>query len=171
MIDDFNLSIKDYVAKWQDFISQRSNKPFFEDLKITAACWKADDLADHDRRVNELRDLAEHIHSAWLNGRWLTTIYLREPLEQGIKIAKIYQKRPNSSDPSGLDHLDFYAPQIDETVLSAEPNLKWSHESNNEFCNWISIWFNDTEAKLRTNTTLDTCAAELTHASKEVKND
>lgn len=171
MIDDFNQSIKEYWAKWQELVAQRNNKNFFEDLKPTAACWKVDNLADHDRRINELRDHADHIHSAWLNGRWLTTVYLREPLEQEIKIAKVYQKRPNSSDPSGLDHLDFYAQQIDEAILSTEPDLKWSHESNNEFCKWISIWFNKTEAKLRTGTTLDVCAAELTHASKEIKND
>lgn len=171
MIDDFNKGILDYQQKWQKMVAARQNKQFFEDLKITAVCWKADDLADHDRRVQELRDNAEHIHSAWLNDRWLTTIFLRDPLELGIKIAKVYQKRPGSTDASGIDHLDFYAPQIDEKILQAEPNLKWSHESNNEHCKWISIWFDNTEAKLRTDTTLDVCAKELAEAAKEVKSD
>lgn len=168
MIDDFNQGIAAYMQKWQVLVAARKDKEFFEAFKPTAVCWKVGDETDLDRRVSELRGQAEHIHWARLNDRWVVTAYLREPLALGIRIAKVYQRRPASSDALGLDHVDFYAPEVKEDVLAAEPDLTWTHESNGELCKWISLWFAETEAKLRDNTTLDIEAAELTQASKKV---
>lgn len=168
MIDDFNLAIKNYQKKWQFLTAGRKNQAFFEALKPTAVCWKTDDLADLDRRVMGLRTHADIVNYAWINGRWVVVAVLREPLEWGIRIAKIYQRRPDSTDALGLDHVDFYASSIDEDLLAGEPNLKWSHESNSELSQWISLWFDDTEAKLRDNTTLDVIIAEFKQANEQI---
>lgn len=158
-----NDDLQVYRAKWRKFISERSvaSKPFYESLMPTAACWKVEDMDELDRRIAALRDMADHIHWAWVNERWLVTLHLRDSaLEWGIKIVKLYLRRPGSSDALGLDHVDFYAPQIDENVLTAD-SIDWTHEENGEYCKWISIWFSGTEAKLRTDTTFAASISEL----------
>jgi hypothetical protein len=162
MTDELNAVIAGYWSKWQQLVAGRKDKAFFEKLRPTAVCLKVEDLTELDRRVLELRDIAEHIHWGWINERWLVTLHLRDQqLTEGIEIVKLYQRRPGSSDPAGLDHLDFYASDVDEDILADEPGLKWTHETNGEHCSWISLWFAETEAKLRTETTMEVCAKEL----------
>ena len=169
MIDEINQSLKAYQAKWQELVSNRKNKAFFKDLLPTAIAWKTVDLADFDTRFKELRDLCDKVHLGWVNDRWLATLNLKNTnLEWDIQVIKLMQRRPGSDDPIGLDHVDFYAKTIDETVLKQEPDLKWTTESNNPHCSWLSIWFTGTEAKIRTDTVLDVCIAELQDASKAI---
>jgi hypothetical protein len=169
MIDELNTAISEYQDKWRQLIAGRKNKAFFETLKPTSVCFKVEDLAELDTRIAALRDQADHLHMGWINERWLVTIHLRDrQLEQGIGIVKLYQRRSGSSDATGLDHLDFYAPDIDEDMLADEPGLKWTHETNGEHCSWISLWFAETEAKLRADTTLEVCAKELQEINQQI---
>lgn len=171
MLEEINTAVDVYMAKWKKVTESRRNKAFFEKLRPTAIGWKTDDSSDFQGRFHELRDQCDQIHLGWLNERWLATMHLREEKAAlDVTIIKLMQRRPNSKDPIGLDHVDFLIPQgMDaKTVLAAEPNLKWSEEANGEFCNWISIWFEGTEAKLRTNTTIDVAIAELQDVNKKI---
>ena len=162
MLDELNAAITTYQAAWHQLIAARKNKAFFEKLQPTAVCFKFASIADIEERLAALREHADHIHWGWINERWLVTVHLRDQqLAEGVQIVKLYQRRPGSTDALGLDHMDFYTPDIDEDILADEPELKWSHESNGEHCSWISIWFDQTEAKLRTHTTFEVCAQEL----------
>lgn len=170
MIDELNKAFEDYQTKWNKLVSQRTDKPFFESLKPTAIAWKTEDLADFDRRFAELREHCDQIHLGWINERWLGTLHLRgSELIDGVKLIKLMQRRPGSTDATGLDHIDFYSPEVAqaETVLTGETALKWTSE-NNGHCDWISIWFDDTEAKLRTATTIDVCIAELQEVNEKL---
>ena len=161
-MDDLTKAVADFTKKWQALMAERKNKAFFEDLRPMSAAWKVEDLADFDTRFAALRDRAKHIGMTWMNERWLATFYLREPLENGIQLINLMQRRPGSTDAVGLDHLDFYSPQVDtaEEILKEEPELKWTHEDNGPYCAWISIWFAGTEAKLRNTTKLGIMSAE-----------
>lgn len=165
MLDQFNQAITAYMTKWDAFVAERSNKDFFANLKPSSVAWKVEDLADYDQKFAELRDSADHIHIAWLNERWLTTCHLRDGvrLDQDIEIAVLMQRRPGSTDAVGLDHLDFFTPELPEVekILKAEKGVKWTYEKNGEFCEWISIWFAGTEAKLRPYTKIDVGIKEL----------
>jgi hypothetical protein len=90
-----------------------------------------------------------------------------------IKIIKIMQRRPDSNDALGLDHVDFYGPEVAQatTALDKETNLKWTPESNDAVDNysWISLWFDGTEAKLRDGTVLDTIIGELQELNNDIK--
>lgn len=55
-----------------------------------------------------------------------------------------------------------------KVVLAAEPNLKWTEEKNGEHCKWLSLWFDSAEAKLRSDTVLDVCAAEMLDLKREL---
>jgi hypothetical protein len=170
MLDELNAAIKDYQTKWKGLVAARADKAFFEGLKTTAVAWKTTDLAEFDHIFAELREKADQIHLGWINERWLGTIHLREgELEGGIKIVKLMQRRPGSKDAVGLDHVDFYSPQVEgaQAILKAEPDLKWTSEDN-DHCHWLSLWFDGTEAKLRTGTTISACIKELETVNEQV---
>lgn len=172
MIEELNTAIDIYVAKWKKLLAGRRNKRFFEQLKPTAIGWKTVDFADFQARFHELRDQCDQIHMGWLNERWLATMHLKDgkKLGLGIEIIKLMQRRPGSSDATKLDHVDFLIPEnVDAPpILAAESGLNWTDEENGKFCKWISIWFDDTEAKLRTDTTVSVAIAELQAIDKKV---
>lgn len=171
MFDKINQAIDAYQKKWQALVATRKQVEFFKQLKPTAIGWKTEDFPEFQQQFHELRDACDQIHLGWLNERWLATMHLRqEKLALGVEIVKLMQRRPTSKDAIGLDHVDFLIPAgMDaKTVLAKEPDLKWSEESNGEFCQWISIWFDGTEAKLRVNTTIDVAIAELQAINQKV---
>ncbi|MET1033185.1 MAG: hypothetical protein ABWX94_01675 [Candidatus Saccharimonadales bacterium] len=172
MVGELNTAITEYQEKWERLVAGRKDKSFFKQLRPTSVAWKAEDLADFDSRLAALRDQADQIHIAWLNGRWLATIHLRETtLVNGLTIVKLMQRRPESTDATGLDHLDFYfdpSKSAAKDILDQEPNLKWTEEKNGDHCKWISVWFENTEAKIRGDTVLDVCADEMRDLSVQI---
>ena len=172
MLNELNQAIISYQAKWQALIGTRRDREFFQSLRPTAVGWKTVDLADFDKRFAELRPRCDQIHLGWVNDRWLATMHLKDaPLEWGISVIKLMQRRPGSSDAPGLDHLDFLLhPEIEaKAVLASEPDIKWSEEANGAQCQWLSIWFVGTEAKLRLDSVLDACISELQTVNSKIQ--
>lgn len=173
MLEEINTAIGIYQAKWQKMRSTRKDRAFFDRLKLTAVAWKVEDFTELQQCFGELRDKCDQIHWGWLNERWLITLRLRTDnmLDSGIELIKLMQRRPDSKDAIGLDHMDFLIPEgMDaKKVLAAEKDLKWTEEMNGEFCKWISIWFDGAEAKLRSDTTLDVCIAEMQAINGRIK--
>jgi hypothetical protein len=167
MIDELSTAVSNYQLKWKTLAASRRNRDFFDGLQPTAVGWKVVDPGDFDKRFAFLRAYSDQIHLGWVNERWLATFHLRDQkLPWNIGIIKLMQVRPGSSDRTGLDHVDFLAPdKISAVVLkTVEPNLHATDEQNGSHCKWVSVWFADTEAKLRTDTVLDACIAELQEA-------
>lgn len=170
MFDEVNQAIDGYLQKWQTLVSARKNKEFFERLKPTAIGWKTTDLEEYDRLLHEWRGACDHIVEVWMNDRWIAKLHLKDSMLHGdIEIIKIMQRRPNSTDAVGLDHLDFYDSEETNTkvVLGEETDLKWTEEKNG-FSVWTSIWFENTEAKLRIGTVIDLCIKELELVNQKV---
>lgn len=169
MIDECNAAIESYKQKWEQLIAETTDKDFFASLVPTAIGWKAEDLADYDRIYAELRGQCDQIHTAWINGRWLATMHLRDAkLACNISVIKLMQRRPGSTDAIGLDHIDFFTRQSIQPVVEKEPQLKWTLETNNPLCSWISVWFDNTEAKLRDSLVFDVCIAELEQTKEHI---
>jgi len=168
MVEELNKAIEVYMQKWQAFISERQNATFFKDLRPTAIGWKVQDLDEFNRRFEEMRGLSTKLDLTWMNERWISEGCLKTPLAHNISIIKLMQRRPNSTDAIGLDHIDFYSPAAAgaEALLDKE-GLKWTHEQNG-ICTWTSIWFAGTEAKLRTDTVLTVLADEYKQAEQHV---
>ena len=169
MITEITEGLETYTAAWQEWVGQRTNKPFFEGLLPTSVAWKVADLAAYNMAVSALQPLSDQMHAAVVNERWLATFHMRNPLPGGVQLIKLMQLRPGSQDAIGLDHMDFYTPIADDELanrLRAEANLKWQLEASNKFCSWYSVWHKGGEAKLRTQTVLDVCIAEM----KETRN-
>lgn len=171
MIDELNDAVAQYQSKWKTLVAARQNKEFFEALKPVAVGWKTTDRAEYDRICTELHDQSSQLIETWMNGRWVAKFLLRDTqLTGGIEIVKIMQRRPNSTDSVGLDHLDFYGVTDAESILKNETDLQWTREKNDiiDGYDWLSIWFDGTEAKLKTDTVLDIIIAELTESNQKI---
>ncbi len=161
MFEEYTQAVGKYMHKWQDVVDQSADISFFEGLQPTAIGWKAQDRAELLSRLDALRDMCDQIHFGWVNERWLVTIHLKNlALPHDIRVIKLMERRPGSTDAVGLDHVDFYAPDA-RVVLENEANIQWNEEKNGEHCKWLSIWFAGTEAKLRGDTVLQVCADEM----------
>lgn len=171
MVDELNEAIGDYRSKWQVLLDGRQDKVFFGDLRPTSVGWKVVDMADFEARFAELRDHCDQIHFGWINERWLATLHLKnDTLTWGIKVVKLMQRRPGSTDATGLDHVDLLLPKdVDaKAKLQEEQELRWNEEFNGDHCKWISIWFDGTEAKLRSDTVLQVCADEMLECQRRL---
>src|SRR2546423_1650460 len=108
MVNELNAAISDYEMKWKTLVAARKDQAFFEGMRPTSVGWKTTDVADFDKRFAILRDLSDQIHMGWMNERWIATFHLRsQKLNWGIEVVKLMQRRPGSSDPVGLDNIDF----------------------------------------------------------------
>ena len=173
MIDELNAALETYEQKWQKLISVRHERQFFAGLQPTAVGWKVEDREEYDKRCAELHDVSDKVIETWMNERWVAKFHLKDSeLSNGATIVKVMQRRPGSSDDVGLDHVDFYTPDIRhaESVLKGEEEVQWSWESNDviDGYDWLSIWFNDTEAKIKADTVLDIIQAELKELSQKI---
>ena len=160
---EYNQAVDAYQAKWKDLIAAQSD-PMFADLRPVAIGWKVTDSDEFNERYATLLGDCDQVYVERLNGRLIAKMYLGEHavLNWGISIVKIMQRRPNSTDAVGLDHIDFYCADMSaaETALG-QTKLHWTHESNGPNHPWISIWFEETEAKLLGHTVLEVAARNL----------
>lgn len=170
MIDELNAAIKNYQLKWDTLLASCHDGDVIKSMVPTAVAWKATDMDDFDRRFAALRDASSQMHMAWVNERWLATFFLRDKLAWNITVVKLMQMRPGSTDVPGLDHIDFRTSENvnAEIIKGCEPGLTATDEQNGEHCKWTSLWFEKTEAKIRSDTTWDVCIAEMKNAAKNI---
>lgn len=162
MVEELQQKVQEYLDGWQAFSAARNDKDYFGGLKPTAIGWKFTDRTELMQRFNEIRDMCEQVHFGWINERWVICAYLRDvTLPGGIKVVKLMERRPGSTDAVGLDHIDFYTPETDVRTHVEQEDIKWTEEHNGEHCKWISVWFEGGEAKLRNDTVLKVCADEM----------
>lgn len=164
MIEQLNESLRSYQADWQQLLTQRADREFFDTLQPVSVGWKVDTLQDFELAIAALRQHGDQIHEIQKNNRWLATLHLKDVvLDWGITVVNVMQRRPDSEDALGLDNISFYVPHFARTeeVLALEPGLKWTHESNGQYSSWVSLWFANREAKLRAETTLDVSLHEF----------
>lgn len=167
MIEELQTEIGKYWNKWEKL---GIDHPFLVSVRPTSVAWKTKDLADFDVRFAELRELCDQVHVASINDRWIATMHLKPfELPHGLEVIKLMQRRPGSTDATGLDHLDFLIRGDGAIKKQLETsNLKWSEEMNGDHCKWLSIWFDGTEAKLRSNTVIETCIDELREVDRSL---
>lgn len=163
----------EYLEKWQRMVTARHNKTFFEQLKPVALGWKVADKESYIALYTEHHDSCERIVETWMNGRWIAKLYLKQDSAvNGVRIVKLMERRPGSDDALGLDHVDFYSRSQDiRQVLEQEPDLEWTLESNDviDKYEWLSVWFENTEAKIKSDTVLDIIIKELEEVNNTVK--
>ena len=173
MIEEINRALETYHKKWHELVAKRQNQVFFKELKPVAVGWKVADQTEYGKLYATLREHCDKIIEVWMNGRWIAKMHLRDnALAGGVPIIKLMQRRPASTDATGLDHVDFYSPHFAdaEKILRQETNLKWTHEDNDAVkgYEWISLWFDGAEAKLKAGTVLNIVVSELQDINQQI---
>ncbi|HSW81635.1 MAG TPA: hypothetical protein VLG40_04515 [Candidatus Saccharimonas sp.] len=171
MLEELNRAVHNYFSEWRAFVGARPNKEFFATLVPTAVAYKTVDAADFESRLAKLRPLCDHISLTWLNERWVASMHLKNVVVgESIQVIKLMMRRPNSTDPTGLDHVDFYHANKQEILqaLQADPTIKATHETNGPRCAWESVWFSGGEAKLRTDTVIDQVIGDFKEVNTKV---
>lgn len=174
MFEQVNQALDEYFGKWRRLIDGRKdarNKEFFERLKPTAVGWKVADFDEYNRLLQEWRGACETIVEKWINERWVAKLHLKDiSLNGDIKVIELIMRRSDSSASSGFNSVDFLC--MEETnaraILEEESDIQWSDEKNG-ISEWISIKFDNTEAKLRSWTILDLAQEELRLISNEIR--
>lgn len=162
-MNDYNQALQNYFEAWSELVVGAQNQRFFEALRPSAFGWKVANRTELEERFNALKDGCDYAYWGWINERWIVTMHLREgAFSQNIKVIKLMERRPASSDRTGLDHVDFMVKDMTATgdILTKE-DMQWTYETDNPFVNWYSIWFADTEAKIRDKSVISVCIDEL----------
>jgi len=174
MLDQLNQALEDYFGKWRELIANRKdekNKEFFDRLKPVTVGWKVADLDDYNRVLGELRGASDQIVEKWMNDRWIAYLHLKDAaVSGGIEVVEILQRRPGREDKLGLDFVDFFCTETTNArvILQEETDIKWTDEKNGGV-EWVSLWFSDTEAKLKTSTPFDIAQEELREISNKIR--
>ena len=171
MIDEIRAAAQQYQQRWDACKKTLNDSVFFDSLVPNSVGWKVASTADFDVVVKELRTYCDRVVHVWLNERWIAKCVLREPLTGTIRIVKLMQVRPGSTDALGLDHVDFYTDKTPEQVgeILAKEDCKTSVEANQSHHKWTSIWFDGIEAKIKDYTVLDIEAEDLGEISAAMK--
>lgn len=163
MVGELIAQYQVFQQKWQKLLQTSAHPEFYAALKPIAIGWKVANVGDFDAAIPELRAISDRVHFSLLDERWLGAFHPRDPiLPDGICHVKLMQRRPHSKDALGFDHVDFLLPDdIDIEALLRDETFSWQREQG-DLCEWISIRFDNTEAKLRFNdqTSLDAILKE-----------
>jgi hypothetical protein len=172
MIDELQQQTEHYFEVWQAFVAQRVDHDFFAALKPISVGWKVADKTKYMQHIPELMDVSNRVSNSWLDERWLGGFHTKEALlPENLRHIKLMQRRPGSTDKLGLDHVDFLLPVGTniEALLAKESGFEWFREKG-DLCEWISLRFSDTEAKLRfpDKTSIDAVIKEWQHIKDEI---
>lgn len=166
-LDDINQAATAYFTKLDTFVEQHG----LTKREPSTLAWKVTDIAEYCVALGDFlkSDLVAQCHIGFVDKRYIAAIVFKEPLYRDIRILKLMQRRPDSTDPVGLDHADFLIDDLTafEAELTEHKVPKWSYESN-EMHKWISVWFAGTEAKFVDHLVLDVGVKELQDITKQL---
>jgi len=159
-LDDIKQAADQYFGKLSAFAN---NYKLDIPAPVTIG-WKVEDINEFGDALADFfkNDLVQQCHVGFVDKRYIASIVFKQPIFKTAQILKLMQRRPHSTDPTGLDHMDFVVDNLQafEVTLKECKVPKWSHESN-EVHGWISMWFDNTEAKFNDHIVLDAGVKEL----------
>lgn len=167
LISELRTRAEEYWQKWESYRVLHELKEF----KPCAIAFKAQGINHFNRVLSVLlqEKIIDQCHIGFVDKRYIASLVLDEPIFQDIYIIKLMQRRPNSTDPVGLDHFDFYTPKLKEveSYFKSKKLSNWVYESN-ESHQWMSLKFNKTEAKFVDHLVLDVSTKELRDVSNRI---
>jgi hypothetical protein len=165
--DKLSRGLRAYFVIWDSF---RKDNKLTKYIPNTVG-WKAEDIDEFNNILGLLlsSSVVNQCHIGYVDERYIASIVFHEPIHKNIYILKLMQKRTGSSDPSGLDHVDFFVNQLRnvEDEFNNRSIGNWEYESN-EAHKWISLKFEGTEAKFVDHIVLDVCVTELKNVSAKL---
>jgi hypothetical protein len=166
--ESIKTSVDDHLKAWKIFVDVNNLSDIAH--RPTAIGWKVADLREFMKVLEQLlASDAEQVHIGRVNDRYIASIVFQTSIAESIKVIKLMQRRSGSSDPVGLDHLDFTVADLRKTKADLKKAGVPFEVENNDAHEWLSLRFSDghaREAKFVDHTVLDVCIAELQEAAK-----
>jgi hypothetical protein len=162
---------KGYQAAWTAFLKAYKLQSLEHFAKPTTFSWKVADKAELYKNLVATANITEQVHIGTVNGRFIASSVLTTPIENDLYILKILERRFGSSDPLGLDSLDFLcrdSSAVMKMLKSAGANAVPEH---NDMHSWISLRFGDKnqyEAKFTDHLVLSVAIKEMHQAEEKL---
>ena len=108
-------------------------------------------------------DIIEQMHVGTVNDRYIASAALTVP-HYGLPILKILERRPGSSDPIGLDSIDYLYADLDKAFELLQAAGLPVEKENNDMHAWLSLRFGENkqfEAKITDHIVLEVAVKEM----------
>jgi hypothetical protein len=169
--ETLSQSLDVYFKKWDAFVERVGLEPFADKMKPVAIGWKVAGNSEYRRMMVTLDMYTKQSHTIAVGKRRIATFVLDEKLHRGIGIIKLIQRGQNVNDRLGLDHVEFFVPNmVGLPQLLDRSEVNWKMQGNDIFQR-ILIRFGPEkllEARISDHTILDISANELQMAAKKL---
>jgi hypothetical protein len=162
---------KDYQAAWTAFLKAYKLQSLERLAKPTTFSWKVADKAELFKNLVDTAAITEEVHIGTVNGRFIASSVLTTPIENDLYILKILERRSGSSDPLGLDSIDFLCQDSSAVVKMLESAGANAVPEHNDMHGWISLRFgenNQYEAKFTDHLVLSVAIKEMHQAEDKL---
>lgn len=154
-----------YDAEWQELIERLALQALSSEIKASSVGWKVDGVEAFGNILGQLLMEFPQVHVGPVNDvRLIGSIILPSYIYREARVLKLMQRRPGSTDPLGLDHVDFTVRDLaaTQTILTAS-GVQVTPEQNDSH-SWLSVRFgneNRQEAKFVDHNVIEVCIQEL----------
>lgn len=164
--DRFTLigAFQRYKRAYLELIKEYELEAFNAAATATTISWKVADKAQLFADLESIAADTEQIHIGTVNNRYIASAVLHKPLEAKIQIIKILERRPQSTDPLGLDSVDFLVKDLEKTYTTLRQAGLRVVKENNPVHEWLSLRFganDEFEAKFTDHLVLEVARKEL----------
>ncbi|HSW36840.1 MAG TPA: hypothetical protein VLG37_00535 [Candidatus Saccharimonadales bacterium] len=160
-------ALEEYHVAWHAFLNEFNLSKLGQAFKPTTLSWKVADRKALFENLASLGGQTEQVHIGTVDNRFIASIVLKDSDVHGMKIIKILERRPGSSDPLGLDSIDYLVEDIDAAFHKLKAAKAHIEHQTNAMHDWLSLRFgqnNQYEAKLTDHLVLEVAIKELKSA-------
>ena len=160
------VALTEYHAAWNAF-RVIHHLDILERLAVpTTIGWKVADAKTLYANLAALATVTEQAHIGVVNQRLIASVLLNDDFES-MRIIKLLQRRPQSSDRLGLDHIDYLVTDMLKIHMVLKEAGAHVNLENNDMHEWLSLRFGgklEFEAKFVDHLVLDVAIRELQQA-------
>lgn len=156
-------ALKEYDKAWKAFLVVYHAEPIGTMARPTTLSWKVADKAELFTCLEDNAAHIEQVHIGTVNDRYIASAALKQPFE-GLPILKILERRPGSTDPLGLDSIDYLIKDKEKVFTLLEQAGAAIERQHNDVHDWLSLRFGDRkqyEAKFTDHLVLEVAIKEL----------
>jgi hypothetical protein len=152
-------TLNNYDQTWQRLLKGKGLNSF----RATTLSIKVASKVELYKMLQENTDNIEQVHIGTVNARYIASAVLKQPYH-GLNILKILERRSGSTDPLGLDSLDYLIVDINQTFKQLKTAGLPIIKEYNDVHAWLSLRFgdhNEFEAKFTDHLILEVAIKEL----------
>jgi hypothetical protein len=164
-------ALQRYKIAWRKLVEEYKLDDFTEYAIPTTLSWKVGDKGHLYEDLYKIRKETEQVHIGTVNDRFIASVVLHEPLDAELWIIKILERRATSTDPLGLDSIDYLVPNLQQTYDGLKAAGLYVVKEHNDVHEWLSMRFGDNdqfEAKFTDHLVIQVAEKELKMSEDDI---